>query len=214
MIALEDTETTFSVQKALLCHVSDYFVKALNSGFKESTTQTLKLPGCDVETFRHFLYWLSTRELYRLDYSKLDRYGRFDDINHLQLTLVHLWVFADRFAILQLQDAVMRGLFEAVCDQTIALPSAIQEAYNTTSSGSPLRRLFLKSFLAQLFNGPSGGMSWQSSAWVILESSPGFLQDCFEMISKSRCKSINCECYPSCYKVQPDEHIDFLVIDE
>jgi len=61
-VQLEGARQTFSVQKALLCSASDYFVKALDGKFKEAVDNTLHLPGCDEATFQLFLAWLCGRE--------------------------------------------------------------------------------------------------------------------------------------------------------
>lgn len=62
-IKLEDTEETFLVQRALLCCASDYFITALEGRFKEGIENVVRLPGCDTETFKLFLYWIGYHQL-------------------------------------------------------------------------------------------------------------------------------------------------------
>lgn len=99
------------VQKALLCSVSDYFVKALDGPFQESSQSTLRLPGCDADTFRLFLYWLCHRRFpeYRALEERSDAY-----ILQVQELLVRLWCFAEALLLPNLQNETMRYLLKVL----------------------------------------------------------------------------------------------------
>lgn len=138
-IVLEDGKKTYRVQKALLCTASDYFTGPLNSSFKESTSRTLRLPGCDITTFQLFLDWLCHRQLPNFDEYTPD----MEFTEKEQGALVRLWSFAEEHLMPKLQNAAMKELL-ATLESFHLMPGAVRVAFDTTSSDSIMRRMVVE----------------------------------------------------------------------
>lgn len=151
-IELEDGGS-FTVQKALLSIASDYFDRAVNGRFMESSTKTLKLKEWTTESFQLFLHWICRRSLPDF-FSELDKLpsdtpeqdtsgDAVRDAATIQL--IQLWVNADMCLMPALQNAAMEELLKVLSISTAAI-STIRLVYEKTSSDSPMRALFLNEF--------------------------------------------------------------------
>jgi hypothetical protein len=104
-ITLDASDKTYTVRKVTLCASSPYFEIALNGAFSESFTKSLRLPGCDNDTFTHFLYWLFHRHLSHALECEMDNRFPFPlrgdhgagDSTWNQCRLVRLWCFGDAY---------------------------------------------------------------------------------------------------------------------
>ncbi|KAK5166590.1 uncharacterized protein LTR77_008133 [Saxophila tyrrhenica] len=153
-IVLEDGGRYF-VQKAILYNASQYFVKALEGSFIESTEQVLKLPGCDSATFDVFFFWLCKGNLPTtlqviggLGYQDRDvstmRARRSEDCEKQKL-IVRTWCFGDACLLPVLQDVAMRAL----CASSKACPitdEVLCLAVQTMPRDSALWRLCFDKF--------------------------------------------------------------------
>lgn len=151
-IELEDGGN-FTVQKALLSNASDYFDRAVNGRFMESSTKTLKLKEWSTESFQLFLHWVCRHSLpdFFSDIDELpddspEQIASGDAVRDAaQIQLIQLWVKADMCLMPALQNAAMNELLKVLSISTAAV-SAIRLAFEKTSSDSPLRALFLNEF--------------------------------------------------------------------
>jgi hypothetical protein len=85
----------FVIHKHLICHHSPFFSAAFNSNFEEGITQEMTI-DMDLNAFGLFVNWLYNQVI-------LDASGEQPDLP----TLAHLWIFADRVLIPQLQNQAM-----------------------------------------------------------------------------------------------------------
>ena len=140
-ITLEDgSGTTFRIQKALLCSASQYFVKALQGSFKESDEHALRLPGCDADTFRLFLYWLCHGRLPEDmkdkgppgDHEERDMFCR-----RRQELFIRLWCFADAYLLPKIQNEAMRAFLDHLRSSRVRIES-VRLAFELASEHSPL----------------------------------------------------------------------------
>lgn len=147
-IALEDSEKRFTVQKALLCSVSPYFTSALQGSFREAGDRTLRLPGCEEETFQLVLYWISHRRFpnFVLPVARLGRTSETDDtfVRNLQVLCVKTWLFGDAYLMPKLQNEAMRGLTQIFTRHYYVQIEAIRLAFEGTASGTVLRAAILR----------------------------------------------------------------------
>ena len=143
-ILLEDGGT-FTVQKALLCHTSQYFVGALDRGFKEDTEKQLHLPGCSTKTFELLLYWICHLELQSPFETIDEEHGRDtrDDLAYeIQERLVRLWAIADRLMMPKLQDRAVDCLIEVFKEFSAAV-GAVKTAFEDCAVDSSMARTSL-----------------------------------------------------------------------
>lgn len=127
-------EKIFYVQKALLVNASSYFATALGDAFVEGKTHELTLPGCDLKTFEVFLYWLGHKHLPRTSGWRAIEEVCYD----FQERLLQLWLFADRYMLLELREKAESQLsdeLEEYCIHTHILGPIFQNC----AVGSHLR---------------------------------------------------------------------------
>lgn len=130
-----DDGTAFWVQEAFLNSSSDYFRKALTGEFEESHTKTLHLPECGTETFKHLLFWMVNRDI---EVPKWDE----NDSSQAQIQLAHLWAAGQMYLMPNLQNRVMECLWTVFEDSNTSV-DAVCAAFDVTSEGSKLRKLFI-----------------------------------------------------------------------
>ncbi|KAK5110163.1 hypothetical protein LTR85_001545 [Meristemomyces frigidus] len=172
-ITLEGSHNTFKVQKALLCSTSEYFKKALNGRFKESGDRTLKLLGCEEETFQLVLYWLVHRTLpdaaEETDTASLDYEKRYQLSSNRQVLLIKVWSFGDACLITKLQNEAMRSLLNPLRLYSVS-PVALREAFATTSVSSVLREVLMTEIVPDLYD-----VDYDEEEMAALGAIPGFL---------------------------------------
>ena len=214
-IILTNSTETFSVQKALLCNVSEYFAKALKGRFNEAKTRALTLPDCDIDTVQMFLYWLcnlevpNSREMV-YEHARGSETRR-EVVSQQQLQLIRLWCFGDRFLIPRLQNAAVRDLVDLL-DISYIRAAAMALVFNTTHETSPLRALAVHSFLVYYPTiNAYGEQTYSEDALNMMGGTPGVLAKCFEFVATSKCGRLKCECSPCCYKIV---EIDYMVPED
>lgn len=155
-IALEGIDERFTVSKALLCNASDYFRKALDGGFRESSENLLRLPGCDIDTLRLFIGFLTCNALPSFgdaltrEWLADDSFLQSERVIEYQDQLIRLWAFGDSFLLLQLQDGAtvsfMKLLEYVEFNQGgygYIPPESIQLAFDITSKDSPISKMLV-----------------------------------------------------------------------
>lgn len=139
-IQLENTTKTFMVQRALLCSLSDYFTTALGGSFKEGRDNTLRLPGCDTETFKMFLYWACNRSLPE---APEPGKGTTPANQTFQFIMVKVWCFADAILLPQLQNDAMKALLDGLRYARVPV-EAIRFTFENSANDSVLRKAILE----------------------------------------------------------------------
>ncbi|KAL8684761.1 MAG: hypothetical protein Q9224_006148 [Gallowayella concinna] len=97
----------FHVHKSLICHVSPFFVAALNGPFKESSG-SMELGEDEVDTIEHLIQWLYGGEI---DIAPLADPQCFES-RYTKLT--RLYILADKYDIVSLKNDVMHLLFATI----------------------------------------------------------------------------------------------------
>ncbi len=115
-VELEDSQTSYHPPKALLLNASSYFRSALQSGFQESSEHKLRLPGCETEVFKVFLYWLGNRSIPVLadDFHAHDGEEWYEVAEKHSMLLIKVWVFADACLLPNLQNLVVRAFQSSI----------------------------------------------------------------------------------------------------
>lgn len=149
-VQLDNTDENFHVQKALLCNVSKYFVRALTGEFIESKSNTLRLPGCKKATFSLFLYWLCHRSLPENLTTELESEAEIPEgsdkwwtPSYNQQQLISLWGFGDIYLMPSLQNEAMRMLVKNVSTFRIGV-EAVKLAAELWVEDSPQRNFVME----------------------------------------------------------------------
>lgn len=132
----EDTVTVFvgrkrkkfHLHKALLCHHSSFFHKALDGSFKEHEDKAVYLPDDNVEGFVLFVNWMYNAPPQNAS-------------TRAAITALHaLHVMADKFCIEELKNLSM-DVVRASYRETLEVSSRhIEYIYVNTPESSPMRR--------------------------------------------------------------------------
>ncbi|MCJ1263938.1 hypothetical protein MMC22_003809 [Lobaria immixta] len=126
--------TSFGIHRALLCHNSSYFDRALNGGFKEAVEGEVILADEDPATFTRFNEWL---------YSGTVLLGNETEKDIHYKTLMNLYIFAEKRGVTRLQNAVIDCIIKKN-SKSKALPNTyIGHAWNNTADSSPLHMLLV-----------------------------------------------------------------------
>jgi len=101
----------FPVHKLILCQASKFFDKAFNSEFKEAIEGAMTLPEDRTQHFEIFVEWLYQGEEFQLD-ALADIWGveGGDSPEAVIHDLLDLYVFADKYNYLRLQNIAMDGI--------------------------------------------------------------------------------------------------------
>jgi len=131
-----------------LCATSENYVKALHGSFKEAENRMLRLPGCNQETFEHFLYWACNNNLPNFEAevdAEIDAATNDEEevtaavtARRYQLRLAKLWTFGDAYVLPKLQNVAMRAL-GSIFPFSKTAPEAIRHAFAESAEGSVLR---------------------------------------------------------------------------
>ena len=129
----------FAVHKKLICDRSDFFSKAFNSGFKESTEGVMYLPEDGADTFDSMIVYIYQDQLpvfpnttYSQDCSGAQQFAL--DV------LYRLFAFAEKIRMNDLANRVMDKIQDLGMEYWVAptLPH-IRSVYSLTGPGSKLR---------------------------------------------------------------------------
>lgn len=138
----------FRVHKGLLCKKIPYFDKMFNGEFQEASTSTAVFPEDSRDSFDLLLGWIYSGKLRPLTHKKME-----DGNQPTSWNVPDLYILAEKFCLLDLQDYVMDIYIKYLNDQK-TLPSAktTLKAYGGTLSGCKLRQLMVNSFRYKLSN--------------------------------------------------------------
>ncbi|KAK4692431.1 hypothetical protein P7C71_g4776, partial [Lecanoromycetidae sp. Uapishka_2] len=135
LVGLE--QQVFTIHKNLLCEASSYFRAALSGNFREAKDQKITMEEEDVTTFKHFQYWLYTRNLLMSQETK-------NDIDWNVLT--GLFILGEVRGIPHLQNAAIDGIIAKRATSDWTPLDQIRRIYDNTPENSPIRRLFVDIF--------------------------------------------------------------------
>lgn len=127
------------VHKDFACHYSPVLKAALNSDFIEGQTQTYTLKEPKETTGRLFVHWLYFQQL--LDRDDWEPMG--DEDEDLNLTLIQLYMLADKLLIPRLQNAIIKVMHQHARENKLVLVETLGYVYEETEKGSLLRRFIL-----------------------------------------------------------------------
>ncbi|SMY26662.1 unnamed protein product [Zymoseptoria tritici ST99CH_1A5] len=207
-VTLDGSSSSHKVSKAMLCHASPYFVKALSGSFKQARERTLRLPGCDEDTFKLFIGYLANNRLpdytaaYEASMSPGDETATDKLHTSFQDQLINLWSLADAYLMPSLQNKAMRQFLQLTAGGTI-LAGTASLAYEKTADGSVMRQAvvgecvndYATKTLAHCFN----------EVWF---KRMGTVQSFFYDFSKTlaACSTNNCD--------HDDSHSPSLMVDQ
>ncbi|TVY15912.1 hypothetical protein LARI1_G005895 [Lachnellula arida] len=137
-----ETETqkpkTFIVHKEIACYHSPVLNAAFKSGFIDGRTQTYKLDDVSEGAFKLLVQWLYSQK-FAIQTSPADTR---DELAHISLDLVMLWVLADKLGIPSLQNLALERIND-LSDESSTIPNdCLHYVYNNSSKDSQLRRFF------------------------------------------------------------------------
>lgn len=186
---------------------------ALQGGFREASTATLTLPGCDIDTFELFLHYLVNRDLpdseLVVGHAVAESDGQLAAIVAYQAKLVRLWIFADAIMMPRLQNCAAHDIVR-MC--RFIHPDSIETIFTATREGSRLRLLAVRSFLyIREANTCFGTRYFSKQDSNRLMGVPGFMGECFEEVGRSVCRSFFCSCATHCSLIDPAQRGDYLV---
>ena len=126
----------FILHKKLLCHHSEYFVAAFSEKFREGKENLLKLPEEDPIAFSYFVQWLYTGTLPRIPTAGLSK--------PFQPEAVDLYLMAERWFIVPLQNAFMDKIIESTHKISLHSLPIIQKIYESTIESSKLQKFIVQ----------------------------------------------------------------------
>jgi hypothetical protein len=129
-------QQSFHVHRELLSFYSQYFRAAFNGDFAEAESGVVELETEDPAVFASFVAWLYTRKI---------RTDQIDTKNSTEyfLSIVKLWIFADRRQIPLLMNEMIDTLQQVALEVKLLPTSSFQEVYKNTSDNSLLRRMLV-----------------------------------------------------------------------
>lgn len=137
-VLVSPDEVEFSAPGPLLQDCSTYFRAALQGPFRENREGMITLDNEEVEVFRTFILWLFRQKITHADLIEFS-----DDPAMQETHLVKVYAFADRRGIRQLGNNAVTLMAESMWRTGSAVFEALDEAYKTFSSDTPLCRLFV-----------------------------------------------------------------------
>jgi len=144
----------FVIHKEFACYYCPVFKVAFNSKFVEGTTGEYYLEDSSENTVRILTNWLYTQ---RVDTQPLVQVGETKtstseerkernsdaNCNSVFMTLIELWVLADKLLMPRLQNDVLRELYYIMMQSYTAPLRSLHYLYANTAEKSGIRRLFL-----------------------------------------------------------------------
>lgn len=97
------------MSRALLCHTSEYFKKALRGDWLEAKASQVAVNDCDPEVLELFLYFLAEKALPDQRSPWYRAHGLY-----YQFALCDLWIFADIRVAPTLQNRITRDLLSVL----------------------------------------------------------------------------------------------------
>ncbi|KAK0100233.1 hypothetical protein ONS95_008197 [Cadophora gregata] len=145
IVGPDPNPTEFLIHKEIICHYSEVLATAFNSAFKEGQTQTYRVEDTTERAFRLLMQWLYSQKLTLIqlqpDYCFDEAEGAETELEDSEdMSLVEVWVIADKFGIPSLQNAALQAI-QTIFEMSYSLiPShTFHYVFDNTSEVSPLR---------------------------------------------------------------------------
>ncbi|KAI9703911.1 MAG: hypothetical protein M1820_005693 [Bogoriella megaspora] len=137
MVVLVAGDKEFHVHKALLCHFSKEFAKEEEQDVSGLSKGRVNLQDVQPEVIAAFRNWLYTRQFYNTPKDK-------QTAPMALKTLVDIYIFGATKKIPSLEDSAISAMID-ICRNTNTFPDLdlAVHAYENTSSGSLIRKLFV-----------------------------------------------------------------------
>ncbi|KAH6709047.1 hypothetical protein BKA61DRAFT_490241, partial [Leptodontidium sp. MPI-SDFR-AT-0119] len=142
-----DSQQKFIIHMEFACKYSEVLKAAFDGPFIEGKTGVYNLEDVNPGTFRLFAEYLYTGKTTLLHHNVNPTGNHGNEDNHIDecaeqdLTLVQLWVLADRFLVRTLQNQVVVHI-ERIRRCCLDMSTKCWDyVYDNTSTGSPLRAL-------------------------------------------------------------------------
>ncbi|ROV97720.1 hypothetical protein VMCG_07433 [Cytospora schulzeri] len=148
----------YTVHENLLSSNSEFFRASFSGGFRESTDGVLKPSEDEPRIFELFVAWIYSQPLHFLNASR-PKVLPPPDGKHITIRdYLHLYVFASKYLMEDLQDEVMDIAYDyyAVPGHS---PNAldVEFIYQNTTTESMMRPLLRAYYLFELFSGETAG---------------------------------------------------------
>ena len=140
-VGASSEQKTWYLPKSVLTHCSPFFDAALNGNFVEASSKAVDLPEDDPIAFEMWATWLSS--------GKCKDSFEYQSCNY---AYVRAWILADKLACPAFKDHVMSQCLDWF-DSDVLWLGMIKVAYEVSSPGSKLRRLFVDWFVWDKLNG-------------------------------------------------------------
>jgi hypothetical protein len=148
----------FRVHKAILCKKVAFFDKMFNGGWKEASNNSATLPEDSPESIDLLIGWVYSNTI-----RPLTVHGSADTYSWQP---VPFWELADKLCLPELQDRIMDAWIRLFNAKNFLLGAPqIEECYNLTAEGSPIRHYACQSFVF-------GTLTFVESAWPIASYQP------------------------------------------
>lgn len=145
----DEPPAEFMVHKEVVCYHSSVLKAAVNTEqFVEGQTQAYTLTDVSEDTFRLFVQWLygQKTELQQLEQDFDSTRAESKQIMKDEgLSLVELWVLADKFAIPQLQNQTIKTINSISIQLDMIAISVLVYVDESTSEDSKLRKYYIDS---------------------------------------------------------------------
>ncbi|KUI67055.1 hypothetical protein VM1G_03301 [Cytospora mali] len=152
----------YTVHENLLSVKSEFFRASFRRGFRESKDGVLELPEDEPRAFELFVGWIYSQPLHMLNASHLKVLRPPDGKNITIRDYLHLYVFASKYLMEDLQDEVVDIVYDYYASPD-HVPNGLDVAfiYQNTTADSKMRPLLRVHCIFQLFSGEaSGRIKW------------------------------------------------------
>ncbi|PMD39676.1 hypothetical protein L207DRAFT_583536 [Hyaloscypha variabilis F] len=143
IVGKEGETGKFTAHKEVVCYHSKVLNAAFNSTSVEGQTQTYRLEDTS-EVFKLFMQWIYFQRLtlkQRDDTRKLEK----GEYNAESLSLVALWVLADKFCMPRLQNFTLKTIEDISEKHSSICTPSFNYVYENTAPGSLLRQYLVAS---------------------------------------------------------------------
>lgn len=151
IVGPDPNPTEFLIHKEVVCHHSDVLAAAFNSAFQEGQTQTYRLEDTTERAFKLFMQWLYSQK-FMLIRTGPDFESNIEENPEAaaseDMSLVELWVLADKFGMPHLQNDALDAMDLIFCNagEWLRIPT-YRYIYENTAKDSPLRQYTLDLFI-------------------------------------------------------------------
>ena len=138
-IHVGEERTKYVVHEQFICHYSDFFQSAFNSGFSETESKEVSYPDTTTPAFGLFIQWLYTQSLSDIEGSK-------PSVNDL----IEVWFLADAILVPSLQNKALLAINEHRQKAAQFITQDFHRIYERTDKENLLRKFLIDQCAAAL----------------------------------------------------------------